>query len=303
MILTCPNCGTQYVVKDDAVPPEGRQVRCAACKHSWHQDPAPTATIEKASVEADAAAEPETAVEPEPAASVPPEAEESVAEATMIDPRSGPEAEERAYEEAVIEGGAETVTDSPEPAEVESAESPAPEPLAAPDAGPTGEDWNEPPHAEAAPDMFSPFAENGEVEPRRRSPLLTIVLVALLVIAVAAAFWFFAPPELKSRFGLAANGTTPLALVVTHKDRQPLESGQELLTITGRVINPTAKEQVVPPLQAQLLDAGGKVVYSWTIDPPARSIPAGGSVGFNSAEVNVPPGGNNVRITLGPSRA
>ncbi len=39
MILTCPNCGTQYVVKDDAVPPEGRQVRCAACKHSWHQDP------------------------------------------------------------------------------------------------------------------------------------------------------------------------------------------------------------------------------------------------------------------------
>ena len=39
MILTCPNCDTQYVVKDGAVPPEGRQVRCAACKHSWHQDP------------------------------------------------------------------------------------------------------------------------------------------------------------------------------------------------------------------------------------------------------------------------
>ena len=39
MILTCPSCGTQYVVKDGAIPPEGRQVRCAACKHSWHQDP------------------------------------------------------------------------------------------------------------------------------------------------------------------------------------------------------------------------------------------------------------------------
>ena len=39
MILTCPNCDTQYVVKDGAIPPEGRQVRCAACKHSWHQDP------------------------------------------------------------------------------------------------------------------------------------------------------------------------------------------------------------------------------------------------------------------------
>src|SRR5206468_6526683 len=39
MILTCPNCATQYVVKDGAIPPQGRQVRCANCKHSWHQDP------------------------------------------------------------------------------------------------------------------------------------------------------------------------------------------------------------------------------------------------------------------------
>jgi len=39
MILTCPACDTKYVVKDGAIPPAGRQVRCASCKHSWHQDP------------------------------------------------------------------------------------------------------------------------------------------------------------------------------------------------------------------------------------------------------------------------
>lgn len=39
MILTCPECGTKYVVKDDAIPEGGRKVRCASCKHSWHQDP------------------------------------------------------------------------------------------------------------------------------------------------------------------------------------------------------------------------------------------------------------------------
>src|SRR5687767_965351 len=38
MILTCPACATQYTVTDGAIPPEGRKVRCAACKHSWHQD-------------------------------------------------------------------------------------------------------------------------------------------------------------------------------------------------------------------------------------------------------------------------
>jgi predicted Zn finger-like uncharacterized protein len=39
MILTCPSCGTQYAVKDGAIPSQGRKVRCASCGNSWHQDP------------------------------------------------------------------------------------------------------------------------------------------------------------------------------------------------------------------------------------------------------------------------
>jgi predicted Zn finger-like uncharacterized protein len=299
MILTCPNCGTQYVVKDDAIPPEGRQVRCAACKHSWHQDPETiVAGEETRPTETDLAQAADTPPEEADYRPASPQ-DESVAEAVMVDPRSGPEAEERAYAEAVIEGGGDVPGDDAAATGMESAEPPA----RSADSPTSAQDWNEPPQAEAVPDMFSPFAENGEVEPRRRRPLLTIIIIALIVIALAAAIWFLAPPDLKARLGLASDSASPLALVVTHKDRQPLESGNELLTITGRVINPTTKEQAVPPLQAQLLDAGGKVVYSWTIDPPARSIPAGGSVGFNSAEVNVPSGGNNVRITLGAPKA
>jgi predicted Zn finger-like uncharacterized protein len=288
MILTCPNCDTQYVVKDGAIPPEGRQVRCAACKHSWHQDSETAAT-----------AGPEPAVESGAVAELEPGApeseDESLAEATLIDPRSGPEAEERAYEETVIEDEAEAPATG-EPAASESA--PGVE-----EAALAQEDWNEPPHAEAAPDMFSPFAENGDVEGRRRSPISTIVIIVLAVIVLAALFWFFAPLDLKARLGLAAAGASPLALVTTHMDRQRLESGNELLTVTGRVINPTAKEQDVPPLQAQLRSRTGKIVYSWTIAPPARSLPAGASASFNSAEVNVPPGGDELTITLGNSRA
>ena len=278
MILTCPSCGTQYVVKDGAIPPEGRQVRCAACKHSWHQGPE------------------ETAVEPTPAeepTQAPEEQGESVTEATLIEPRSGPEAEERAYEEAEMPAEEETAA-APEPAaeEAEAAAPQQPEEAAA-------QDWQEPPQAEAQDDEFTPFRAPDEVAPRRRNPVVGILIVVAVIILAAAAFWFLAPPELKARLGLAEISGSPLALVTTHMDRQRLESGNELLTVTGRVINPTSREQQVPPLLAQLKTRSGKVVYSWTIAPPARSLGAGASASFNSAEVNVPPGGDELTITLG----
>jgi len=313
MILTCPSCGTQYVVKDGAIPPQGRQVRCASCKHSWHQNPEGAEAIE-----GDIEAEPTPPAVEEPAASrsdmeaVPAAPEEdaedeSFAEAALIEPRSGPEAEERAYEEAMIEEAVETPSEyAPEaPIDTEPAEAPVQsEPAPQADVAEEASDWREPPQAEVQDDEFSPFPPaEGEVEPRRRSPIVGLLIVLLVVAALAAAFWFLAPPEWKSRLGISAGGTSPLALVTTHMDRQRLESGNELLTITGRVINPTAKDQDVPPLNAQLRSKGGKVVYSWTIAPPARTLPPGASASFNSAEVNVPPGGEERTITLGPPKA
>ena len=283
MILTCPSCGTQYVVKDGAIPPEGRQVRCASCKRSWHQDaPAMELTDE---VQASGEAEPA-------------DDEESIVEATVIEPRSGPELEERAYEEAMIDEDAyaESIAET---APVAPIAEPAPE--AAPAAA---SDWDAPPQAEAADEDFSPFAAPDETAPRRsRGPLLTVLIIAIIVAAAVAAFWFFAPTQWKERVGLGNGGASPLALVTTHMDRQQLESGNELLTVTGRVINPTSREQDVPPLQAQLRTKAGKVVYSWVIAPPARTLAAGASASFNSAEVNVPPGGDELTITLGSPRA
>ena len=298
MILTCPNCGTQYVVKDGAIPPGGRHVRCAACKHSWHQDP-----------EAAAPSEPEPVAEPaEEPAPVPidePEAapeEESVAEATLIEPRSGPEAEERAYEEAQIEDadrGLEEAGEDFERGPGATYENSQFDIAKRADEAVAGSDWQEPPAAEAQDDEFTPFPETDEVQPRGRSPILSILVVIVVVILLAAAFWYLAPPEFKARLGLAEVGTSPLALVTTHMDRQRLESGNELLTVSGRVINPTSKQQDVPPLQAQLKTRDGKIVYSWTIPPPAQSLSPGASASFNSAELKVPPGGEELTITVG----
>jgi len=285
MILTCPSCGTQYVVKDGAIPPEGRQVRCAACKHSWHEQPegeTASATVNEA-----AAAD----VERERAGA---EEGESYAEAALIDPRSGPEAEERAYEEAVIEGAADAEL-PPEPKSEPETDAAEPE-----HATPTAADWGEPPEAEAAPDMFSPFAAEDEDAPRRRGGLTKVLIAAVVIVALAVAFWFLAPTDLKAKLGLASAADSPLQVSnPPHVERLQLASGNELLTVSGRVINPTGREQVVPPLNARLTSQTGKLIYSWTIAPPTRSLAAGASASFNSAEVNVPSGGEYLTITLG----
>jgi predicted Zn finger-like uncharacterized protein len=186
MILTCPSCGTQYVVKDGAIPPGGRQVRCASCKHSWHQDP--DATTEVAQPEAM-----DEAADAAPASESP--EEESVAEATLIEPRSGPEAEERAYEEAALEEADRTVGEAGE----DIAAGPGTDSqFEVEQTAPEG-DFSEPPQAEAQEDEFTPFPAADEVEPKRRSPLVPVLIVILAVVIVAAAFWFLAPPEFKAR--------------------------------------------------------------------------------------------------------
>ena len=55
---------------------------------------------------------------------------------------------------------------------------------------------------EPADDEFSPFAERDLFEGRGRSPILTVAIIVIVIAAIAAAFWFLAPPEWKARVGI-----------------------------------------------------------------------------------------------------
>lgn len=296
MILTCPACATQYAVKDGAIPPGGRQVRCASCKHAWHQDPPEDETM------------PETAIAPPPPS--PGDAEAPLAEAPER------EAAEAMIAQEPMQSGAAALTGNEEEARFEDVDEPRSGLPGQTEADRTEEpdgtgqasgldDYAPPAEALEVPDDKSDgfdaipdFHDEDRSEGTRKWGL--ILGLILLVVAAAAAFWFLAPPEYKARAGIAAAGATPLELMLTTSDRQKLASGNELLAISGRIINPTDQEQAVPPIKAELRNKSTRqLVYSWTIAPPARVLPARGSASFNSAEVDIPQGGDELTVTLG----
>jgi predicted Zn finger-like uncharacterized protein len=299
MILTCPACDTKYVVKDDAIPPGGRQVRCASCKHSWHQDPdaMPAEPATAADIDLGGPPPPQPDMEEQPLAEPPAEAEATGNIASEPQPGQDEESPWGAISSEPVESDKPLATEY-DLGEVALEEAPA-----------IGDDWRVAPEAdeseapvETTPEEeefvgYAPIADEDEGSQRRWPLILAIVL---LIALAAAAFWFFAPQEWRARAGIAEAGATPLQLMITTSDRQPLQSGNELVAISGRVINPTDREQNVPPIRAELRDKETKqVVHSWTIEPPARVLAPRSSASFNSAEVDVPKGGDELTVSLG----
>ncbi len=277
MILTCPSCGTQYAVKDGAIPTNGRKVRCASCGNSWHQNP---------EASADEAALPEEAFEApdagEPAEdSVPQEQQEAIPAFSTVPPIA------------------------PGPTGVEP-------PMAIPVPSPDDDRWDivsqDPAEAEfdpakEIPDPADIWAAQEETETDGRRNRWRAILIGLLLVALlAAAFWVLAPDSLRRSVGFGAAAGTPLQ-ITAQGDRQTLASGNELLAVSGRIINPSSESQPIPPIQAQVRDGSGRVLHSWTISPPARRLAPGASTSFNSAEMDVPAGGDQLTVTLGqPAR-
>jgi len=298
MILTCPACDTKYVVKDDAIPPGGRQVRCASCKHSWHQGSETSVAEPGTDADIDFGGPPPPSADAfeEPAAEV----LRAAAAEDLIAEEPQPEIDDdgqSAWGEVADEPADRLVA---EDANVAMEEAPA---IADEWRLPAAEEQILPAAEQAAPVEdeefvgYAPIADEGGGA-RRRWPLILGLLV--LIIAAAVAFWFLAPAEWKARAGIPQAGATPLLLKITNADRQPLESGNELVAISGQVINPTNKIQNVPPIRAELRDKTTKaVVHRWTIAPPARALAPLSKASFNSAEVDVPKGGDELTVTLG----
>ncbi|RVT90896.1 zinc-ribbon domain-containing protein [Sphingomonas crocodyli] len=137
--------------------------------------------------------------------------------------------------------------------------------------------------------------------PRRNTTkLFTIMaaIIALLLLAAIGAVFAIGPNMLAKTVGITP-APEPLFIKMTRNpDRRETASGNELLVVAGRIVNPTQETQTVRDIRAELRDTQGKTVYSWTITRPVATIPAGGSADFDSAAVDIPRGAKNLHLSF-----
>ena len=292
MIIACPACATRYVVPDSAIGGGGRTVRCAKCRHSWFQE-GPRETAEAAPM-AQPAIAPSSAAPPEP-------------------PPPPPPAQEPAAPGDVRPGFAEDILPrreaTPPPAPAFAAPEPPPTPAAAEPPYEQPEERIEPPESFAA-EPLPPPAEPAAAEPReaevsqfdyeppfrRRRNLLRLWTIAAGVFAVfalgivfAVSYWGLPDwvPVSRPTFGLGQQDLV-LDFPQNKQDRRQLPNGTEFFGASGSVTNVGSRTRSLPPILIVLRDARDRIVYTWEIAPPQRTIAPGETVTVNEAVTDIP---------------
>lgn len=267
MILECPECRTRYLVPDTAIGAEGRTVRCANCRHSWHQEP------DARAAEAIAAA---PAQEPQPPSVIVSAGEQA----------------------AAPDLPAQTAVAASDPAGSAATQPLPPFPGMAPASAAIAA-WPSPPAS-------STTVENGE-KPRRKRPLVNTarrwtvaaVLAALLMLVAVGAILWTSAPGLATQLGLSFGPQeSPLRLIDNPIERREISNGSELFAVSGKVLNPSNDRQRVPDIRADLRDAQNRIVFTWTIIPQQRTLAPKSAIDFNSAKLDVPASSKKLELSF-----
>jgi predicted Zn finger-like uncharacterized protein len=273
MILICPECATRYIVPDSAIGATGRQVRCAACRHSWFQEGAEVRRPEPAMADTQASAASVPAAPPPaapPQAAPPPVAEASKRQMPF-------EHDDRDAEPAVAEQPTPR-HDPVEPAPEVAASVPAEEFVHFPD-----DDYEAP------------------IRPRRNpAKLWTIaaVIFFLIVSTAGGALAYFGAPSWAVNLGLSSRDAEAGLNFYLPKppERRNLPTGEEYFAFSARILNDSDHELSVPPVVVELRDDQGRLVFSWMTKADKTRLKPNEEARVSESRLDIPKNARNLEL-------
>ncbi len=285
MLLVCPSCNSRYVVPDAAIGADGRQVRCANCKHSWHQQPVvqpapPAPPVAAPRPIAETAAEAADQEKPESEAVAAPVASPTAAVTESAPKEDSVEAAEDETPSPAVQQGFSGFDETVEQA---NAAEPTAPPAFAESPPP------EPPHIIAAPEDHSQFAHEPPFKPRRNPAKLwtmAAIAFALSIVLVGGALSWFGVPG--GSFNSAAREPDLKIVLNDNLDLGEKDDGTPYFIASGSIVNPTSSDQDVPAILITLKAADGRPVYSWKLKPKVSHLGPGEKVDFSELRFDVP---------------
>jgi predicted Zn finger-like uncharacterized protein len=190
----------------------------------------------------------------------------------------------------------------------------AAEPEAEPEAPPTREAYAPPPTPRvepkptAAPSRFS----SGPPLLERLGFGVGWAVLAVLVLAIGwagvryrqniASLW----PQSSSLYAAVGMPVNTRGIEIKSGDKDAhfeTENGQDVLVITGDVVNITSRELSVPPIRVSLTDADKRELYHWTFAPGVTTLNPGKSAPFRTRLPTPPVAVRHIELRFAAERA
>lgn len=264
MLIVCPNCASRYEIAEAKIGTGGRKVRCASCQTTW-QTEAPQAAEARPADDVlksglDAAA-PDLPLAPSPEQTAA-ELEEELRRAAEID------------------------------ADISA--------IAAERAGPS-QPGGPPPAPARRRQWWAGAGNPASGLPSAPAGLLVVAGFAALGLGlwqrerIVRAMPQFA--DLYARIGLPVN-VRGLAFSAVESELVQDSQGR-FLVVSGDVTNITRDVTKVPPITVTVRGEDGKMLYSWTTEPPRPTLQPAELMHFRARLASPPENGRSVQLRFG----